>query len=95
MLNRLFEIIEDRKKNPREGSYTNRLLQQGNERVAQKVGEEAVEVVIAGVSQSRERLIGESADLLYHLLVLLAQRGISLSEVERELEQRHVRMDAR
>jgi phosphoribosyl-ATP pyrophosphohydrolase len=91
MLQSLFEIIEDRKQNPAEGSYTNRLLNEGYERVAQKVGEEAVEVVIAGALQGRERTISESADLLYHLFVLLVQQDIRLEEVEAELERRHVK----
>jgi phosphoribosyl-ATP pyrophosphohydrolase len=89
MLNELFAIIEDRKENPAEGSYTNNLLRQGYDKVAQKVGEEAVEVVIAGASQGKQRTIEESADLIYHLFVLLVQQGISLSEVEAELERRH------
>jgi phosphoribosyl-ATP pyrophosphohydrolase len=89
MLNRLYEIIEDRKKNPAQGSYTNRLLNEGYERVAQKVGEEAVEVVIAGALQGRERTVSESADLIYHLFVLLVQQDIRLEEVEAELERRH------
>ncbi|MDK2981505.1 MAG: phosphoribosyl-AMP cyclohydrolase / phosphoribosyl-ATP pyrophosphohydrolase [Chloroflexota bacterium] len=91
MLNRLYEIIEDRKQNPAEGSYTNRLLNEGYERVAQKVGEEAVEVVIAGALQGRERTISESADLIYHLFVLLVQQDIRLEEVEGELERRHAK----
>ena len=91
MLQRLFEIIEDRKQNPAEGSYTNRLLNEGYERVAQKVGEEAVEVVIAGALQGRERTISESADLIYHLFVLLVQQDIRLEEVEAELERRHAK----
>ena len=91
MLHRLFEIIEDRRQNPAEGSYTNRLLKEGYERVAQKVGEEAVEVVIAGALQGRERTISESADLLYHLFVLLVQQDIRLEEVEAELERRHAK----
>jgi phosphoribosyl-ATP pyrophosphohydrolase len=93
MFKQLFEIIEDRRDHPREGSYTNQLLQQGNERVAQKVGEEAVEVVIASLSQSRERTIEESADLIYHLFVLLVQKGIRLEEIEKELEQRHIQIN--
>ena len=90
MLYRLFEIIEDRKHNPVEGSYTNQLLDQGYERAAQKVGEEAVEVIIAAGKQGRQRTIEESADLLYHLFVLLSQQDISLVEVEAELENRHL-----
>jgi len=89
MLNKLFEIIEDRNNNPVEGSYTNQLLNAGNETAAKKVGEEAVEVIIAASKQGRQRTIEESADLIYHLFVLLVQGGISLAEVEAELEKRH------
>ena len=89
MLNKLFEIIVDRKMNPVEGSYTNQLIESGYPGAAQKVGEEAVEVIIAAGNQGRQRTIEESADLLYHLFVLLVQQGISLSEVEAELENRH------
>lgn len=89
MLNILFDIILDRKNNPKEGSYTNNLLLNGYELIAQKVGEEAVEVILAAGKQGRQRTIEESADLIYHLFVLLVQQGISLSEVETELRQRH------
>lgn len=89
MLNNLEKIIQDRKKNPVEGSYTNTLQSVGLERIVQKVGEEAVELVIAAISQSRERIVEETADLLYHLLVLLNAKGISLAEIEDELENRH------
>ena len=95
MLNKLFEIILDRKMNPLEGSYTNELLDSGFDRIAQKVGEEAVEVIIAAGKQGRQRTIEESADLLYHLLVLLAQQGISLEDVETELKNRHRVKDSR
>lgn len=91
MLNKLYEIIEDRKYNPVEGSYTNRLLNAGSEKTAQKVGEEAVELIIAASKQGHQRTIEESADLIYHLFVLLVQEGISLSEVEAELEKRHAK----
>jgi phosphoribosyl-ATP pyrophosphohydrolase len=89
MLTRLFNIIQDRKMNPVEGSYTNQLFASGNQRVAQKVGEEAIELIIASGKQGRQRTIEESADLLYHLFVLLVQQEISLEEVEEELENRH------
>ena len=89
MLNNLEKIIQDRKKNPVEGSYTNMLQSAGLERIVQKVGEEAVELVIAAISHSRERTIEETADLLYHLLVLLDAKGITLAEIEDELENRH------
>jgi phosphoribosyl-ATP pyrophosphohydrolase len=89
MLNKLFQIIEDRRLNPANGSYTNQLLDDGYERIAQKVGEEAVEVIIAAGNQGRRRTIEEAADLIYHLLVLLAYHGIDIEEVEKELEIRH------
>ncbi|MEJ2757860.1 MAG: phosphoribosyl-ATP diphosphatase [Anaerolineales bacterium] len=89
MLNELYEIVKDRKENPVDGSYTNLLLEKGYERIAQKVGEEAVEVIIAAGRQGRQRLIEESADLLYHWMVLLISQGVSLKEVEAELEKRH------
>jgi len=91
MLYKLFEIVEDRKQDPVEGSYTNKLLNAGYEKVAQKVGEEAVELIIAAGKQGHQRTIEESADLIYHLFVLLAQQGISLAEVEAELERRHAK----
>jgi len=89
MLTELFNIIKDRKENPVENSYTNKLLDAGYERTAQKVGEEAVEVIIAAGRQGRQRVIEESADLIYHLFVLLVQQNISLSELEKELAKRH------
>lgn len=91
MIAELFEIILDRQRNPVEGSYTNRLLEGGYQRTAQKVGEEAVEVIIAAGSQGKQRLVEESADLVYHLLVLLVDQGVSLAEVEAELERRHIK----
>ena len=87
ILQDLSDLIEDRKKNPTAGSYTVTLLNNEN-KAAQKVGEEAVEVVIAALNQSRERLIEESADLLFHLLVLLASKDVSLADVEEALMQR-------
>lgn len=69
-------------------SYTARLVAEGLPKVAQKVGEEAVEVVIEALGHDRERLLGEAADLLYHLLVLLAAKGCSLKDVSRVLEDR-------
>ena len=72
-----------------EGSYTARLWSEGPTRIAQKVGEEGVEVALAAVTQDDARLVGESADLLYHLALLLKSRNLSLTSVVRELEQRH------
>ena len=86
-LDALFALIEDRKQSQPEGSYTVKLLN-NPQKAAQKVGEEGVEVVIAALAQSRERLIEESADLLYHLLVVLSLRDVTLTEVEEALEKR-------
>ncbi len=88
-INTLFAIIEDRKNNPKPGSYTNSLFAEGEDQIVQKVGEEAVEVIIAAKGQGNQRLIEESADLIYHLLVLLAVKGLSWDDVCQELEKRH------
>lgn len=85
----LENLIQDRKQNPNETSYTNLLFQKGIQKIAQKVGEEAVEVVIDAVAGNKEPLKGEAADLLYHLLVLLAGSDMKLSDVIQVLEQRH------
>lgn len=86
---RLESVIAQRIADRPEGSYTARLWAEGLTRIAQKVGEEGVEVALAAVTQEDERLIGESADLLYHLALLLKSRSLSLTTVVRELEQRH------
>jgi phosphoribosyl-ATP pyrophosphohydrolase len=84
----LIATIEERKAHPREGSYTCKLLRAGKSEILKKVGEEATEVVVAGALQGKEQLIYESADLLYHLLVLLSAEGITWAEIEAELERR-------
>ena len=89
MLDQLEAIIRDRRRNPRAGSYTSQLLAEGREAMAQKVGEEAVEVVIAALSQSRERQLDELADLLYHALVLMADLDLSLDDLRQRLRERH------
>jgi phosphoribosyl-ATP pyrophosphohydrolase len=80
-------VLQERQANPKPGSYTNQLLNDHDELV-KKVGEEAVEVILAAVQQGEERLISETADLLYHVLVLLTAHGISWAQVEAELERR-------
>ena len=85
----LFDVIEDRKKNPSEGSYTSSLFAEGLPRIAQKVGEEGTEVVVAALAQEDQRLIEEVADLTYHTLVLLSARGLSPDLVLAELKRRH------
>ena len=85
----LFEIIEDRKKNPLEKSYTSSLFAKGLSRIAQKVGEEGTEVVVAALAQDDQRLIEEVADLTYHTLVLLSARGLTPAHIQAELKKRH------
>ncbi len=85
----LFDVIEDRKNNPTEKSYTSDLFLEGLPRIAQKVGEEGTEVVVAALAQNDERLIEEVADLAYHTLVLLSARGIAPDQILTELEKRH------
>jgi phosphoribosyl-ATP pyrophosphohydrolase len=85
---RLFATIEARKKAKPDKSYTAKLFAMGRARIAQKVGEEATEAVIAAVSGSKEALIEESADVLYHLMVLWAERGLALADIWAELEDR-------
>lgn len=86
----LAKIIDTRAASGGEVSYTRKLLDKGPEHCAKKLGEEAIEVVIAAVESNgvRENIIAESADLLFHLLVLLKSRGVALSEVEAELARR-------
>ncbi|MFC6999980.1 bifunctional phosphoribosyl-AMP cyclohydrolase/phosphoribosyl-ATP diphosphatase HisIE [Rufibacter roseus] len=85
----LEQTIKDRRQNPVEGSYTNFLFNKGINKIAQKVGEEAVEVVIDAVAGQTETMKGEAADLLFHLLVLLETTGTSLAEVVQVLKERH------
>jgi phosphoribosyl-ATP pyrophosphohydrolase/phosphoribosyl-AMP cyclohydrolase len=82
-------LIAQRERERPVGSYTTKLFEGGIRRIAQKVGEEGVETALAAVAQEDADLLGESADLIYHLLVLLRARGLSLSEVENLLRQRH------
>jgi phosphoribosyl-ATP pyrophosphohydrolase/phosphoribosyl-AMP cyclohydrolase len=88
-LHELEAVIERRSQDSPEDSYTARLLQRGINKVAQKVGEEAVETVIEALGDNRELLLEESADLMYHFLVLLKAKGVRLSEVEAVLKGRH------
>ncbi|HXV62668.1 MAG TPA: bifunctional phosphoribosyl-AMP cyclohydrolase/phosphoribosyl-ATP diphosphatase HisIE [Vicinamibacteria bacterium] len=89
LVGRLVRTIRDRARSRPEGSYTAKLLESGVERVAQKVGEEATEVVIAAAKTSRDALAEESADLLYHLLVLWQAVGVTPEDVAGVLETRH------
>ena len=85
----LFDVIEDRKNHPTEKSYTASLFAEGLPKIAQKVGEESAEVIVAALAQDNQRLIEEVADLTYYTLVLLSARGLNVQEVLIELERRH------
>ena len=82
-------VIRERLDNPAEGSYTASLAASGRQRIAQKVGEEAVELALASVSDAREEVIDEAADLVYHLLVLLHAQDLELEQVVARLQERH------
>ena len=86
----LYELIEGRKTDPKEGSYTSYLFDKGLEKILKKVGEESTEVVIAGLKQDKAETIFEISDLAYHVLVLMIELGISVEDITKELEKRHV-----
>ena len=85
----LFDVIQSRKENPSDKSYTSSLFSEGLPKIAQKIGEEGTEVVVAALAQENKRLIEEVADLTYHTLVLLSARGLTPADVLAELEKRH------
>ena len=86
----LYDLLMDRKATLPEGSYTTYLFQKGLDKILKKVGEESTEVIIAGKAQDKAETIYEIADLTYHVLVLMAELGISVEEVKKELASRHV-----
>lgn len=86
----LYELIAERKRNPKEGSYTNYLFDKGMEKILKKIGEESTEVVISAMKHSNEETIFEISDLSYHILVLMVENGISVEDIYTELAARHV-----
>ncbi len=86
----LYELLEDRRREMPEGSYTSYLFEKGLDKILKKVGEECTEVIIAGKAEDRKETIYEIADLAYHVLVLMVQNGISVEEVKKELASRHI-----
>ena len=90
MLERLYQIICERRDAPRADSYTSHLLARGEDQILKKIGEEAIEVIVAAKGQGNQRLVEEVADLTYHLLVLLAARGLRPADIEAELARRHL-----
>jgi len=88
VIQKVFDVINDRKFHPKEGSYTCSLFDRGTDVILKKVGEEASEVIIAAKNNSKDEVIYETCDLLYHLLVLLSQMGISLDDIYSQLNKR-------
>ena len=95
LLNRLYELIASRERERPEGSYTTYLFDSGLDKILKKVGEESAETIIAAKNEDRTRLTAEVADLVYHLLVLLVARGLSLDEIRAELASRRGASEAR
>lgn len=83
-----FNTILERKENAEDGSYTAYLFKKGKEKILKKVGEEATEVVIASMANNKEELVGEICDLTYHVLVLMADSGLTLEDIDAELKKR-------
>lgn len=88
-LSRLEAVIAERLRDPPPGSYTAELAAGGSAKIARKVGEEGVELALAGVAEDADRVRDEAADVIYHVLVMLAVRGLNLADVVAELERRH------
>ena len=89
IIEEVYNMIKDRKNNPKVGSYTNYLLEQGIDKICKKVGEEATETVIAAKNKNKEELIGEIGDLVYHVLVLMFNENISVQDIKNKLAERH------
>ena len=88
VLQDLYSVIEQRKEKRPDGSYTTYLFNSGLDKILKKVGEEATETIVAAKNSDSQRLVSETSDLLYHLLVLLVERGVTLDEITRELKER-------
>jgi phosphoribosyl-ATP pyrophosphohydrolase/phosphoribosyl-AMP cyclohydrolase len=88
VLQELYAVIQERKEKRPEGSYTTYLFNSGLDKILKKVGEESTETIVAAKNPDSQRLVSETGDLIYHLLVLLVERGITLDEVSRELKER-------
>lgn len=89
-LSALYGVIKGRKDEPKEGSYTTYLFEKGRDKILKKVGEEATEVIIAGAKDDKDETVYELGDLMYHAMVLMADMGITMEDVTRELAKRHV-----
>lgn len=90
IIDTLYKTIEERKRNPKEGAYTTYLFNEGIDKILKKVGEESSEVIIGAKNNSKEEVIYEASDLMYHMLVLLVEMGITTDDIKDELEKRHL-----
>ncbi|MCQ2751703.1 MAG: bifunctional phosphoribosyl-AMP cyclohydrolase/phosphoribosyl-ATP diphosphatase HisIE [Coriobacteriales bacterium] len=91
IVDRLYKVIVDRKNNPQEGSYTNYLFDKGIDKILKKVGEENAEVIIAAKNNDKDEITYETCDLVYHVLVMLIDRDVTLDEIRHELNSRHIK----
>ena len=91
-MQRLYSVVLDRKEHPQEGSYTCYLFDKGLDKILKKVGEECSETIIAAKNSVKEETVGEISDLIYHLMVMMAQQGIPLDDVMAELERRSLKI---
>lgn len=88
ILQDLYEVIKDRTIHPKEGSYTNYLFEKGLDKILKKVGEETAEVIIAAKNQSKDEIVYEISDLVYHLMVLMVEQEVNLDDIYKELKKR-------
>lgn len=88
VVEQLYEVIKERKGNPIEGSYTSYLFEKGLDKILKKVGEEATEVIIASKNNNKSEEVSEICDLIYHLMVLMANQGIDIEDIAQELDKR-------
>lgn len=89
IIGELYKTIQDRRQNPVEGSYTTYLFNEGIDKILKKIGEESSEVIIGAKNNSKDEVIYETSDLVYHMLVLLVEMGISIDDIKQELNKRH------
>lgn len=88
ILKKIYGVIEDRAQNPKDESYTNYLLNKGNDKICKKIGEEAAETIIAVKNKDKAEITYEISDLFYHLLVVMYNNGVTLNDIETELAKR-------
>lgn len=92
VLDELYQVVQERKLNPMEGAYTSYLFEKGLDKILKKVGEESAEVIIAAKNENKDEVIMETCDLIYHIMVLLAEKEIKLEDVLAELEKRRLKI---